>query len=82
MKEDEKDADGTDILHEEQVEVEEASMQGAPVGKLIAYHLVRHEPSQEDAGQEPDNGQEYLSCQEVKPVEQRAPKERQTIDGT
>ena len=45
MKEDEEDADGTGILHKEQVEVEETSAQGAPVGKLIAHYLVRHEPS-------------------------------------
>ena len=77
MEEDEKDADRTDVLHEEEVEVEEAAAEGTPVGELVTHNLVRYEPTDEDAGEEADNRQEDLACDEVKPIEERLAEELQ-----
>ena len=65
MKEDKEDSQRTDILDQEQVEVEELAWQLAPVGKLVTHHLMRHKPAQEDTRQEAHDSQEYLACDEV-----------------
>ena len=62
--------------------MEETSAQLAPVGKLVVYYLVGEYPTNEDACQESDNGQEYLSCDEVKPFEQRPTEDGQTVDSS
>ena len=68
MQENEQNADRTDILHQEQVEVEEASAQLAPVGKLVMNDLMRYYPAYEDASQEPHYRQEDLTRDKIKPV--------------
>ena len=75
MEEDEQDGQRTDVLDQEQVEVEETSAQRAPVGELVAYHLVGQKPTDKDTGQETDDGQEDLAGNEVEPVEQRLSQE-------
>ena len=75
MQEDEKDADGTDIFHQKQIKVEETSPQRSPVGELVMNYAVGNKPSDEDTGQEAYYWQEYLSRDEVEPVEQRAAEE-------
>ena len=79
MQEDEKDTDGADILYQEKIQVEVASAQGAPVRELVMYNLMGYEPADEDTGEEADDGQEYLACDEVEPVEQRTSEERKTF---
>lgn len=44
--------------------------------------MMWDKPSNEDTGQETNNRQEYLSCDEVKPVEERFSENRQTIDSS
>ena len=60
--------------------MEEASAQLSPVGELVVYYLVGYHPANEDTCQEAYDGQEYLSCDEVKPFEQRTAEEYQTVD--
>ena len=75
MQEDKQDSQRTDILDQENVQVEETSTQCPPVRELVAYCLMGHKPSDEDTGQEAYYWQEYLSRDEVEPVEQRLAKE-------
>ena len=70
MEENHEDADRADIAHAEEIESEEASSQCAAVGELVLNHASRHAPSDEQAGEEAANGQEYLSGNEVEHVEQ------------
>jgi hypothetical protein len=62
--------------------VEVATAERSPVGKLVAHHLVGYSPANEDAGEEADDGQEYLACDEVESDEQRLSKEREAVDST
>ena len=62
--------------------MEEAATQRAPIGKLVAHHLVGNHPPDEDARQEAHHGKEYLTRDEVEAVEQRTAEERQPVDGT
>ena len=62
--------------------MEEASTYRPPVGELVAHDLMGQEPSDEDTCQESHDGQEYLSCDEVEPLEQRLSIERETVDST
>ena len=72
MKEDEENTDGTDILHQEEVEMEDATVaQRAVVRKLIAHTLMGHKPSDKDAGEEAYDRQEQLSGNEVEEIEHR-----------
>ena len=82
MKEDKEDGQGTDVLHEEDIDVEVATTQRTPVGELVAHNIVRHCPPDEDTCEEADNGQEDLTGDEVEPVEQRLAEERQTVNGS
>jgi hypothetical protein len=82
MQEDEQDGQRADILDEQQIGVEKASAQRSPIGELVAHQFVGQEPANEDAGHETYEGQEYLSCDEVEPVEQRFTKYLQALDGT
>ncbi len=82
MQKDKENGQRTDVLHEEDIEVEETSWQRSPVGELVAYYLMRYEPTNKDAGQEAYDRQENLSGDEVKPVEQRLAEVAQTIDGS
>lgn len=52
------------------------------VGKLITDYLMRHEPPDEDTSQETYDRQEYLSRNEVEPVEQRLAEEHQSVNGS
>ena len=45
-------------------------------------HLVGYYPANEDTGQETYYGQEYLTRDEVKPVEQRLSEDDQSVDGS
>ena len=78
MQEDKQDGQRTDILHQEDIEMEITSTQRPPVGKLIVYQLMGSRPSDEDTGEESHDGQEYLAGDEVEPVEQRLAKQLQT----
>ena len=44
--------------------------------------MVRHKPPDENTGQEAHYRQEYLPCDEVKPVKQRFAKHHQSINST
>ena len=72
MQEDEKDADWADELDEEQVGVEQLAAQRAPVGKLVANHLVWQVPANEQASEEAAERKHHLPRDEVEEVEQRA----------
>ena len=82
MEENKQDGQWTHVLDQEQVDMEEAVVvtQFSPVAELVAYDFMRHEPTDEDAGQEAYYGQENLTRDEVEPVEQRLTEERQPID--
>ena len=62
--------------------MEEASAQLAPVGKFVVDNLVGDYPANEDAGQETDYRQEYLTGDEVEPVEQRPSEESESVDSS
>ena len=70
MQEDEQDTDWTDILHQEDVEMEQRDItQGAIVSELVAHKLMWNEPADEDTGQEAHNRQEQLARDKVEQVE-------------
>jgi hypothetical protein len=72
MEEDPKDAQRTDILNQEDIDVEEmCHAQRAAVGKLIAYQSVGYEPAYQYACQEAHYWQENLACHKVEEIEQR-----------
>lgn len=71
MEENEDDAQRTDVADAEHEEAEEASTQRSTIGKLVVGNLLGHVPAEEQASKQATSGQEYLTCQEVKPVEQR-----------
>ena len=48
-----------------------AYTQRTEVGELVVNQLVGYEPAYQDTGQETDNRQEYLTCHEIKDIEQR-----------
>ena len=62
--------------------MEETSAQFTPVGEFVVDNLVRYYPAYEDAGQETYGGQEYLTRDEVEPVEQRPSEDDQSIDSS
>ena len=81
MEEYEEYANGADIFHQKEVEMEEWAAQCTPVGELVAHYLVRHKPADEDTGKETYDGQEDLPGNEVKPIEQRASCNAEEVDG-
>ena len=86
MQENQEDGKRTDILHQEDEDMEETdiadTVQRPVIRKLLLYDMMGHIPADEDTGQETDDGQEYLTRDEVEPVEQRLAKDDQSIDGT
>ena len=78
MQEDKEDTQRTDILHQENIQVEiSANTQCATIGELIMNQLMGHEPANQNTGQESHDRQEYLSRHEVEDIEQRRFKEMQ-----
>ena len=72
MQEDEQDTDGADILHQEQIEMEEPPIaKRTPVCKFITYDLMWHKPADKDTGEEAHDRQEQLAGDEIEYVEDR-----------
>ena len=72
MQEDKQDAQRTDIFHKEDIEMEiSANTQSATIGEFVMNQFVRHEPANQDTGQESHNRQENLSRHKVEDIEQR-----------
>ena len=65
-----EDKDRTDKLNQEKVDIENLSLQGSPIGKLILHHLLRNIPTQEQTGEKTSHRKEQLTRYEVEPVEQ------------
>ena len=60
--------------------MEESSVvECSPVGKLVAHHLMRHEPPYQDTGQEAHHRQEDLTRHKVEEVKQRLTKPRKMV---
>ena len=71
-----------DVLHQEDVAVEEPSAQLAPIGKLVMNDLMRYYPAYEDASEESDDRQEELACHKVEQVEECHVKHTETVPWT
>ena len=72
MQEDKQDTNRTDVLHQEEIDVEETRHpQCTIIRKLIMYQFVRHKPTNQDTCQEAHNGQEDLSRHEIEDIKQR-----------
>ena len=82
MEENKQDGQWTDILYQEQIEMEEPSTQRAPIGEFVAHQFVGQKPTDKDTCQETYDRQEYLARDEVEPVEQRLSQEREAVDST
>ena len=83
MQEYEQDAERTHILHKEQVEMEQCHVaQRTPVSELIAHNLMRHEPADEDTGQEAHYRQEQLTSHKVEHVEDGHAEDLQSAPST
>ena len=76
------DEQGTDIFHEEEIDVEKTSTESAPVCELVAHNLVWQIPTNEKAGEETTDGEEHLTRDEIEDVEQRLSEERQSLHTT
>ena len=74
VQEYQEDEDRTNELNQEKINTEETALQGSPVSKLILHDLLRYIPAQEQAGKESCQRKEYLTRNEVEPIEQRLPK--------
>ena len=70
MKEDHHYTYRAHIFDTEDIKMEEATAQGAPVGKLILDQLMRERPTYKETGKEASYGQEDLACDKVKEVEE------------
>lgn len=70
VHEDKQDADGADILHAEEIEMEETAFQRTPVIVFVANQLVGKEPTDKQTGEESADRQEQLSRDKVKQVEE------------
>ncbi len=69
MQEDEQDTYRTDELYQEDIEMEYSDItQRTIVCKLVAHNLMRHKPTDEDAGEEAHNRQEQLSGNKIEEV--------------
>ena len=70
MQEDKQYTDRTNVLHKEDIDMEQSTViQGPHVRKLVTYDLMRHKPTDEDTGQEAHNWEEQLSGHKVEQVE-------------
>ena len=82
MQEYKQDTNRTDILHQEEIDVEIVlHPQCSVIRKLIMYQLMRHEPANQDTGQEPDHRQEDLSRHKVEDIKQRLAKKLHELSG-
>ena len=80
MQENPKDAERADVLHQEEVDVEEgAHTQRTTVGELIVHQLMRQEPAYQYTGEESRYRQEYLSRHKVEYSEHRLAEEIQLV---
>ena len=79
VQEYQEDEDRTNELNQEKINTEETALQGSPVSKLILYDLLRYIPAQEQAGKESCQRKEYLTRNEVEPIEQRLSEGRKFI---
>ena len=71
MQKDKQDTQRTDILHQEDVQVEiSAYTQRATIGELIMNQLMGHEPANQNTGQETNDWQENLSRHKVEDIKQ------------
>ena len=70
MKEYKQYAEGTDIFHTEEIEVEEAATHGAPVGELVAHHLMGDSPAYKQTGEQTTYGEEDLTCDKIEDIEE------------
>ena len=71
MQEDKEDTQRTDILHQENIQVEiSANTQCATIGELIMNQLMGHEPANQNTGQETHDWQENLSSHKVEDIKQ------------
>ena len=82
MQEDKENGQRADILYQEDIQMEEATAQSTPIGELVVNYLVGQEPANEDTGQESDNRQEYLTGDEVEPVEEALTEDHHTVAST
>ena len=71
MEEDEKNTEWTHIAYTEQVNLKDTTAERSVVGQLLAYNLTWHIPAYEETGKQSTRRQQYLSGEEVEPVEQR-----------
>ena len=76
MQEDEQNADWTDETNHEEEDGEQLTAHRAPIRKLITHYLLRYTPTQEQTGKESCQRKEYLTRNEVEPIEQRLSEER------
>ena len=80
MQEDKQYADGTYILHQEQINMEHRSIaQSTPVGELILHNFMRNKPTDEYTGEETHDGQEQLARYKVEEVEECLAEELQHL---
>ena len=79
IKKYQKDKDRTDKLNQEKIDIENLSLQGSPIGKLILHHFLRNIPTQEQTGKKTCRRKEQLTRYEVEPVEQGLAIELQLI---
>ena len=71
MQKDKQDTQRTDILHQEDIQVEiSAYTQRATIGELIMNQLMGHEPANQNTGQETHDWQENLSSHKVEDIKQ------------
>ena len=83
VEEDKENTDGADVLDEEQIDVEQSSIaQRTPVAKLSAHDLMRYKPTYKDACEEAHDGQEQLTSDKVKEIEEVLAKERKMLAHT
>lgn len=80
VKEDKEYACGADETHTDEEYRIERGTECAPVGELIPHDILRDIPSDEEAGEESDDGKEELSGDEVKPVEEALAAYHEPVD--
>ena len=72
MQENEHDTDGAYVLHQEEVDMEQAAIiECSPVGEFVAHNLMWYKPTNQDTGQEAHDRQEQLTRDKVEEAEQR-----------
>ena len=83
MQENKQDGKRTHIFHKEEIKVEQPNiadaLQRPLVRKFIPDNMVGHKPTDKNTSKETHNGQENLTCDKVKPVEQRLTEESQSL---